>query len=262
MGLLSGLIAGDTATQNHSGDFTNGIKAIEQSLSAHEHELSTHWLNVSPTVDTRVFSSCARMLLEQGSAVLLGRVDPIRMVTIIKGSNSVDFKLGYRNASSFMWSKDVVPETKPGPGFWTQESIAKGIHRALLDGHLADYIFASAHKELIDPIFEATKSKTELPDWIIEIQKLDRGEPLLAKLRTLASESYSTLSKGIHFEFFLGRETTPEIKEIRNATSKAITVIATAALYTHFSDIAVLKIEKSTAISSFLEIINKYQHHG
>lgn len=261
MGVLSNLIAGDIAQQNHSGDFTNAIKAIEKSISDHEEELAGHWANWE-TVDSRVFSSCARLLLEQGAAVLLGRIDPIRLVTVIKGSSSVDFKLGYRNASSFMWNKDVVPETKPGNGFWTQESIGKGIHRALLDGHLADYVFSSAHKELIDSITDATKSEPELPDWIIDLLKLDRGEPLLSKLRILATEAYSTLSKGIHFEFFLGRETKPDAKEIRSATSKAITTISTAALYTHFSDISILSIEKSAAISSFLQIIKKYQHHG
>lgn len=235
MGLISELIAGDVKSIVHTGEFTKGLKAIEESLSKHELELSAHWLNTSPTLDVRVFSSCSRMLLEQGSAALLGRVDPIRMVAIVKGSASADFKLGQRNASSFIWGKDVIPDTKPGTGFWTQDSLGKGVHRALLDGHLADYIFTSAHKELEDPLFEATSKRTQLPDWIIELQKLDRGALVLSKLRTLASEAYSTLSKGIHFEFFLGRETTPDINEIRNSTSKAITVIATVALYTHFS---------------------------
>lgn len=262
MGLLSRLVAGNIDTIEHSGEFSRGLKAIEKSVAKHEKEIALHWADTSPTLDARVFSSCSRLILEQSAAALLGRIDPIRMVSIVKGSASVDFKIGYRNASSFMWSKDVIPDTKPGSGFWTQESIGKGVYRALLDGHLADYIFASSHKELQDPLFEATVSKIQLPDWVIELQKFDRGEPVLAKLRILASEAYSTLSKGIHFEFFLGKETTPDLKEIRSSTSKAITVIATAALYTHFSDVAVLKIDRDLAIESFLQIIDKYQHHG
>ncbi len=259
MGVLSNLLAGNIAQQTHSGDFTSAIKAIEKSIAEHEEELSNHWANWE-TVDSRVFSSCARLLLEQGAAVLLGRIDPLRLVTIIKGSSSVDFKLGYRNASSFIWNKDVVPDTKPGSGFWTQESIGKGVHRALLDGHLADYVFSSVHKELIDEITDATKSETELTDWIIDLLKLERGEPVLSKIRTIATEAYSTLSKGVHFEFFLGKETKPDAKEIQKATSRAITALSTAALYTHFSDIAILSIDRPKAISSFLEIIKKY--HG
>lgn len=262
MGLLSRLVAGDIGTVEHSGEFTSGLKAIEKSVAKHEDELALHWSSTSSTLDTRVFSSCSRLILEQSAAALLGRIDPIRMVSIVKGSASVDFKIGYRNASSFIWGKDVVPDIKPGNGFWTQESIGKGVCRALLDGHLADYIFTSSHKELQDPLFDATRTKAQLPDWIIELQKLDRGEPVLSKLRTLASEAYSTLSKGIHFEFFLGKETTPDLKEIRNSTSKAVIVIATAALYTHFSDVATLKINRDLAIDSFLQIIDKYQHHG
>ena len=259
MGAISNLLAGDIASRTHPGDFTSAIKAIEKSIGEHEEELSNHWAN-SATVDSRVFSSCARLLLEQGAAVLLGRIDPLRLVTIIKGSSSPDFKLGYRNASSFIWNKDVVPDTKPGSGFWTQENIAKGVHRALLDGHLADYVFSSAHRELIDALTDATKSETELPDWIIDLLKLERGEPVLSKIRTLASEAYSTLSKGIHFEFFLGKETKPNVAEIRKATSRAMLAISTAALYSHFSDIAILTIDRPTAISSFLAITKKY--HG
>lgn len=261
MGALSDLVAGSIAGHKYSGDFTNAVNALVKSISEHEAELVLHWDNQNE-IDTRVFSSCSRLLLEQSFAILLGRLDPIRLVTVIKGSNSPDFKLGHRNSSSFVWNKDVLPGVRPGNGYWTQESIGKGIHRALLDGHLADYVFTSAHDELIGPLTDATITKHELTDWAIELLKLDRGEPVLAKLRILASEAYSTLSKGIHFEFFFGKETRPTIEEVRFATNKAIISISTVALYAHFSDISVLTIDKPIAISSFLEILNKFQHHG
>ncbi|MBX9960298.1 MAG: hypothetical protein K2Y15_09200, partial [Burkholderiaceae bacterium] len=166
------------------------------------------------------------------------------------------------NSSSFIWSKDVLPDIKPGSGYWTQESIGKGIHRALLEGHLADYVFTSAHGEVIDEVTDSTNKQPRLAAWVIELLKVERGEAVLAKLRSETSEAYSTLSKGIHFEFFLGKETRPTTEEVQRATSKAMTAVATVALYSHFSDISILKIDKPTAIDSFLQIIDEFQYHG
>lgn len=262
MGAISNLVAGIENSESHSGEFSTSIAAIELSIADHEKELAKHW-EQPENADIRVFASCARLLLEQSTAILLGRVDPIRLITISKGSSSSDFKIGYRNASSFNWSKDVVPEAKPGPsGFWTQENIGKGVQRALLDGHLSDYLFSSAHSDLIDAITESTKNENELPDWIIELLKIDHGKAVLAKLRTYASEAYSTLSKGVHFEFFLGKATKPDSKEICSATSKAIIVITTTAMYTHFTDISINRIPKIVALDAYLNTIKQYQHHG
>ncbi len=263
MGKLTELATGKLADNTSTGEFTNAMNSIKKSLSAHENELSRYWKKTNNSTDPRVFSSCSRMILEQGSAAIIGRLDPIRLITIAKGSSSVDFKIGQRNASSFIWNKDVIPDIKPiGGSYWTQESISKGIHRSLFEGHLADYIFSSAHDSILDSLTEEIKKAPTIPHWIIEILKIEKGEAILSKLRKSASEAYSTLSKGIHFEFFLGRETQPNIDEIKKATSLAVYSIATTSLYTHLSDIGINKIGGKIATKNFITTIGEYQYNG
>ncbi len=263
MGKLTQLVVGRAKSAAYEGDFTNAMKSISRSLSAHEAELRRHWTRKGKPIDSRVFSSCSRMLLEQGSAAIIGRIDPIRLITIVKGSSSVDFKLGQRNASSFIWNKDVLPDIKPNGGsYWTQESISKGVHRALLDGHLADYIFSTAHNPVMDAIAAESRKSSTIPDWIIELQKVEKGEAILGKLRATAAEAYSTLSKGIHFEFFLGKETQPSMHELKKATNQAIFSIATASLYTHLSDVGINRIDPRTATKNFIATIGEYQYNG
>lgn len=260
---LANLISGVNPDPSHDGDFTLAMKSIFTSLSNHESELKDYWKNAGKTVDVRIFASCSRMLLEQGCAAILGRLDTIRLIAIIKGSSSVDFKLGQRNPSSFIWSKDVLPDVKPSGGsYWTQESMNKGIHRALLEGHLAEYIFSTAHIPVIDKLIQATESLSIIPDWIIDIQKKEKGVAVLSTIKTMISEAYSTLSKGIHFEFFLGSNIHPNREEIVKATSKAILALATIAIYTNLTDIGLHKANSETAISSFISIISEYEYHG
>lgn len=263
MGKLTDLATGKLENHTSTGEFTNAMNSIKKSLSKHETELNTYWKKTNKLTDPRVFSSCSRMILEQGSAAIIGRLDPIRLITIAKGSSSVDFKIGQRNASSFIWNKDVLPDIKPNGGnYWTQESISKGIHRSLFQGHLADYIFSSAHDSMLDALTEETNSLPTVPDWIIEILKIEKGEVVLSKLRQSAAEAYSTLSKGIHFEFFLGKETQPNINEIKKATSLAVYSIATTSLYTHLCDIGINKINGKIATKNFVTTIGEYQYNG
>lgn len=260
MGSLTRILVGRINSAPHSGDFTTGMNAASRSLLAHEQQLVRLWNSNSHKEFSQSAPACSRLILEQGLAIVLGRLDPLRLITIIKGSNSTDFKLGQKNSSSFNWSKDVLPEAKPGPnGYWSQETISKLVHRSILDGHLADYLFSSCHSDLLDRLTDITASLTELPEWIIQVLKLEKGEHVLAAVRARAAEAYSVLSKGIHFEFFLGQNTMPSNKELREATSKSITALATTALYSHFSDISVQRISKNEALRCFLEITKKFQ---
>lgn len=259
MGSLSEIICGKIIDKNHPGEFTAGMTAASTSLLDHEKQLSRLWEIDSTNEFKRIAPACTRLILEQGLAIILGRLDPIRFVTIIKGSNSIDFKIGNKNSSSFNWTKDVLPDLKPGnSGYWSQETIGKSVHRAALDGHLADYLFNSCHTNLINDLTDETSTLAELPEWIIQLLRLEKGEHVLAAIRSKAQEAYSVLSKGVHFEFFLGRNTMPERGEIKDAITKSILVLSTTALYSHFSDISIQRLSRKKAIKCFLSLTNKY----
>jgi len=257
---LKNLAVGSIDRSYLNSDYSHGMAAIGEALTAHASEVHSLIRNYDAPEFSKLAPAGARLLLEQGLAAVLGRLDPVRFISIVRGASSPDFILGRPNASSFFWSKDVLPDVKPTPGgLWSQECLSKMLHRSMLDGHLADYLFVSAHETVITHIADAISSAPQLCDWIISLMKIEKGENVLSTLRKRASESYSTLSKGIHFEFFRGRTTIPEKEELCLAIRSAVSVLSTVGLYSHFSDISLQKIPCEAAVESFLHVVNEFE---
>lgn len=254
---ISTLVTGRVEAARHSADYYSaGMNAISTSLIAHEKEIRSLWKNKTSPRFKKDAPTCCRLILEQSMAALLGRIDPIRFIAIYRGALSQDFQIGARNHSSLDWSKDIIPsDLKISTGaHWTQETLKKGVTRSLLDGHIADYIFSSAHNLAIEKITDATIDKASLPEWVILLLKYDSGTHLLPEIRKRASAAHSALSKGMHFEFFKGGETRPESEIIESAVRNAIIVVATSSIYVHYSDIATNKASCPKILNAFLEI--------
>ncbi|MEX8506585.1 hypothetical protein [Leptothrix ochracea] len=257
---LQKIVIGKTPLEgNEAYSYSKGMRVISASLLEHGNELQELWGNRDSAEFKKIAPVCTRIILEQSMAALLGRIDPIRFVAIYKGSHSSDFKIGERNASSFNWSKDAIPtdlKIKHG-SYWTQDSLGKGIIRSILDGHVADYVFTSAHELAVAAITDATQDKQKLPSWLIRFTQFDekQSQAILNELRIKASTAYSSLSKGIHFEFFGGDSTKPEANDITESIRNAIIVIATSGMYINFSDIALNKISDNEARDSFIDLV-------
>lgn len=258
---LSYLCIGELDRQYMDSDFTFGMDAIGDSLTENANNLLSLWDNRGTRDFVKFGPMCARLVFEQSLAVLLGRMDPIRFVSLIRGAESADFVLGQRNASSFNWTRDVLPDVRPlASGWWSQETLAKQIHRTLLHGHLADYLFESAHVTLITDLTDWTANLSALPSWITDLLKFEKGDGVLGLLRKDAAESYSSLSKGIHFEFLKGNSTALTREEVTIAISDAITVVTTVALYSHFTDISLQKLSRTDALTFFMQLVAKFDY--
>lgn len=259
MGELFSICVGALDRQYMESDYTFGMDAIGDSLEENSKNLVRFWENRDARDFVKFAPSCARLVVEQCSAIILGRMDPVRFVSLIRGGESADFVLGQRNASSFNWTKDVLPDVRPPTsGWWSQETLAKPIYRSLLHGHLADFLFESAHGSLISDLTDWTSEMMTLPGWISELLTLETGASALAILRKDATESYSSLSKGIHFEFLKGNSTSLSQEEVTSAISDAMTAIATVALYSHFTDISLHKLSRNDALSCFVGLVEQF----
>lgn len=258
---LTDLVVGTPVQSRHDGDqFSIGMAALTSSLLEQERELRQLWRGSRGASFQRAAPTCCRLMLEQSMAALLGRVDPIRFVAIYKGARAPDFKIGDRNNSSLNWSRDVIPSGlvfKTGQ-HWTQDVLGKGIVRAMLDGHVADYVFSSSHPIALDLITDAVSSDDRLPQWLIQMQKYETGSTVLGETRKLAASAYSCLSKGIHFEFFNDGDTRPESEIIQQAVSDAISVIATVSLYVGITDISLNKHRLNRVVISFVDAIKHF----
>lgn len=255
------LSIGEVDVVNEQTDLALGMTAIGQSLKENGDDLVKLWDLPDNREFIRFAPGLARLVLEQTFAITIGRFDPLRFIALVRGARSHDFMLGQRNPSSFNWIRDVLPDIKPPTsGWWSQEIIGKAIYRAMLHGHLADYIFTSSHELVIDKLTDATAGLHVIPDWLLELLRIETGENIRSILRKRAEESYSILSKGIHFEFFKDNATTPAKEEVVSAINDAMMVSTTVALYSHFSDISLRKISHQEAIRCFLYLANKFHN--
>ncbi|WP_186231240.1 hypothetical protein [Burkholderia gladioli] len=255
--LTAGGIAG---VAEPKGDFALGVEALARSIREHGAELETLWGNRDSNPDfVRLAPTCARLLLEQCLATVLGRLDPIRLVAIVRGSRSPDFKIGSRNNSSFSWAEDVLPNFKPGSNpLWSQQHL-KVPCRGILDGHLGDYLFGTPHDAVLDEVQAVIAGVGTLPEWLISLPKHEDGTRCLTTVRGKAEACYSILSKGMHFEFFKNHATKPTKDEIVRGIRDAILVASTCALYSHFADISLLQIDKREAATIFVNLTTKFE---
>lgn len=235
------------------------MDSIALSLNEHGEELLELWENKGHADFVRIAPTCARLLLEQSLATILGRLDPLRFLSIVRGSRSPDFQLGGKNVSSFSWSGDVFPPAKPGAGGWWSQETLKTLIRGVLDGHLADYLFGSHHEVLRDKLTDAVIDQASLSTWVINLLKMERGDHCLSLVRKRAGECYSSLSKGMHFEFFKDHQTRPTAIEVEAAVRDAVAVVATCGLYSHFTDVALQRLPQDQAINNFLELTSRFQ---
>lgn len=130
----------------------------------------------------------------------------------------------------------------------------------MLHGQLADYLFESAHGALITDLTDWTSELPTLPSWIADLLTLETGNRVLGILRKDATEAYSSLSKGIHFEFLKGNSTALTKDEVMTAISDALTVSATVGLYSHFTDISSQKISRVDALTCFMRIVEIFDN--
>ena len=195
-----------------------------------------------------------RRLIEQCTLALLGRLDPIRLVTAFKGPMASDFRIGERNESSFSWAKDVLPEFSVASGSWSQASLKKGTVRGLLDGHLATFLFESAHGLAVDSLVNRYLHDVAVPSWPLEIQKFDSGVPLLSQLRTRAATAYSSLSKGVHFEFLGPGNTELSTSDLATSLDSALFAVSTTAFYSHLCGISINSLSAVTAVNRFADV--------
>jgi hypothetical protein len=84
---------------------------------------------------------CARVLLENGCAALVGRLDAFRMLYLSEFQAQPEYEPGKRARSAFAWSGDVMPaDEKSQQALWNLDHDLSKISRALFSKHV-DHIF-------------------------------------------------------------------------------------------------------------------------
>ena len=255
MSALAELCTGRLPSSDAVGtDHTAALRMLKSAIDVTYSDLKRAISKLDRPAACRTGAMLGRRLVEQCTLALVGRLDPIRLVTAFKGPSAADFRLGERNESSFSWTKDVLPDYSFAMGPWSQASLKKGTVRGLLDGHLATFLFEASHGRAVDSLVERYAHESEVSTWAMEIQRFEGGLSLLSQLRTRASSAYSSLSKGVHFEFLGPTNTELSTRDLATSLDSALFAISTAALYSHLSGISVNALSRDAAVRRFAAI--------
>jgi len=187
---------------------------------------------------------CARVLLENSCAALVGRLDPFRILYLSEFQTQPEYEQGKRARSAFSWSGDVIPEDKHGQALWSLDHDIPKINRALFSKYLEHIYWKPAVEEMLDYV------STLPPDPIFAEVLSIEADNYISESKGRGMQLYSTLSKGVHWEFFtsalLFDETT-----VKTAIRDTFLLISHLGLISHFIPTAYASFEPAKAVELY-----------
>lgn len=243
MNELALLLCGDGA------DGTAGIALTQLSSSIKGFSSrATKFLIEDATDETLSFGPfCARVLLENGCAALVGRLDSFRMLYLSEFQAQPEYEFGKRVKSAFAWTGDVIPEDKQSSVLWNADHDLPKISRALFSKHFDHVFWKPALSRLLDHV--TTLDSDPLLRDVLNIDP-DR---FIDETKGRSAQLYSTLSKGVHWEFFTSALLFDEVT-VKNSIREAILLMAHLGLASHFVHTAYASINPDVAVDLYKAI--------
>ena len=194
--------------------------------------------------DAQLFGAFSgRVVLENTCAALLGRLDPFRMLYIAEFQSQGAYEYGKPMRSGFKWQGDVLSEDKPSASIWNHDLDTSKISRALLSIHADQIFWKPAVTVMLDCVSQNGGSLH--PD----INSID-PDNFTAQMRGRCANLYSTLSKGVHWEFFTDTIVIDE-QTIKDNILTCLQTASLLALLSHFVPTAFRQTNSVAAIQTF-----------
>jgi hypothetical protein len=187
---------------------------------------------------------CARVLLENGCAALMGRLDSFRMLYLSEFQAQPGYELGKRAKSAFAWTGDVMPEEKPTQPLWSVDHDLPRISRALFSRHFDHVFWRPALTRTIDYV-----SSLPTDPLLADIHNID-PDRFIDEARGRSAQLYSTLSKGVHWEFFTSALVFDETT-VKNAIRDTFDLMANLGLASHFIHTAYASLTPTEAVNYY-----------
>lgn len=190
---------------------------------------------------------CARVLLENGCAALVGRLDSFRMLYLSEFQTQPEYEYGKRVKSAFAWTGDVIPEDKHGGALWSADHDLPKISRALFSKHFDHVFWKPALARLLDHV-----STLATDPLLADVLNID-PDRFIDETKGRSAQLYSTLSKGVHWEFFTSAILFDEVT-VKSAIRDAILLVAHLGLASHFVHTAYASLGPDVAVDSYKAI--------
>lgn len=188
---------------------------------------------------------CARVLLENSCAALVGRLDAFRMLYLSEFQSQPEYEHGKRAKSAFAWSGDVMADEKPG-ALWNIDTELPKISRALFSKHLEHIYWKPATERMLD--FVSTLPANPI---LADVLSIDSAT-FIGQARGRGAQLYSTLSKGVHWEFFTSALLFDEAT-VKTAIRDTFLLVAHLALISHFIPTAYASHRSHVVLDKYLE---------
>lgn len=187
---------------------------------------------------------CARVVLENSCAALVGRLDTFRMLYLSEFQAQPEYEHGRRARSAFAWSGDVMPDEKAAANLWSLDNELPKISRALFSKHFEHIYWKPAVSAMIDYVGTLPND----PAWG-DLLAID-PDTYIGETRGRCAQLYSTLSKGVHWEFFTSALLFDEVT-VKSAIRESLVLVARLGLISHFVPTAYASIQASEATARY-----------
>lgn len=206
-----------------------------------------NFLNGSSPNDIIAFGPfCTRVLLENSCAALVARIDSFRILYLSEFQGQPEYDHGKRARSGFSWAGDVMPDEKAAQILWNLESESTKISRALFSKHIEHIYWKPAVEGMLD-----FASKYSSDQALVDILKMD-ADTYISETKGRSTRLYSTLSKGVHWEFFNSALVLDEVTT-KSIIHETCLLVAHLGLASHFIPTAYASLQPEQAIDHYIE---------
>jgi hypothetical protein len=189
---------------------------------------------------------CARVLLENSCAALVGRLDAFRMLYLSEFQAQPEYEPGKRARSAFSWTGDVIPEDKAAQALWNIDHDVPKISRALFSKHFEHIYWKPAVEVMLD--FVSPRSGDPA---LADVLSID-ADVYIGESKGRSAQLYSTLSKGVHWEFFTSALLFDE-STVKTAIRDTCLLVAHLGLISHFIPTAYASLDLARAVDEYIE---------
>lgn len=186
---------------------------------------------------------CARVLLENSCAALVGRLDPFRILYLSEFQAQPEYEHGKRAQSAFSWTGDVIP--KEEKVLWSLDNDLSKISRALFSKHLEHIYWKPAVDKMIDFV-----SNYPTDSALSDILLID-ADSYVGRSKGTSTQLYSTLSKGVHWEFFTSSLVFDEVT-VKSLIRDTCLLVSHLGLISHFIPTAYASLEPNQAVEEYI----------
>ena len=199
-----------------------------------------------------------RTLLESICTILIGRLDPFRLLYLKNIQQQSSFKIGDRSEAAINWNGDIFEKGISDKNkMWDPTKKYSTVGRGLLGDYYGEVYWQVAYQKLLDETVSVYES-----DILNKYRQEISADKFILAIRQRASTIYSSLSKGVHSELIINSELRYDKPTVFDLITDTIEICSILTLVSHYIDTCSCKLDCSKALEKFINIERMFLEYG